>query len=186
MRPSKYHFLVLRFQASTLSVHQVTARPVRVVPQMSTLMESIWSPVMLYTQNQQSNPFNQVSNTSMLSSPEYFSGGDTLIFLILGRASHSWPTQSWIRLSYWSSWVSSSWDHSLYERVWEGIDLSLVLLRIRVEREWCWDNLWSSWLLCLLLCLPLSLNELDKSEGLLWPRSWAHCPWWCLLLSDRV
>ena len=46
-----------------------------------TLMESLWSPVTLYTRNQRSNLFNQVSNTSMSSSPEYFSGADTLIFL---------------------------------------------------------------------------------------------------------
>ena len=78
-------------------LYHVAARPVRVVPQRSTLMESLWSPVTLYTQNQWSNPFNQVSNTLISSSPEYFSGVDTLIFLISGRASCSWPTWSWIR-----------------------------------------------------------------------------------------
>ena len=51
-------------------------------------------------------------------------------------------------------------------RVWEGIDLSLVLLHVHAECEWHQDDLWSSWLLCLSLCLSLPLDKLDKSEGL--------------------
>src|SRR5258705_13761607 len=83
-RSLKYHLLVLRFHASTSSAYHVTARPARVVPQRSTLMVSLCSPVTLYTQNHLSSPANQVSNFSISSSPLYFSGGDTLIFLISG------------------------------------------------------------------------------------------------------
>src|SRR5882724_11113153 len=84
MRSLKYHLLVLWFHALTLSTYHVAARPARVVPQRSTLMVSLWSPVTLYTRNHLSSPANQVLNFSILSSPLYFSGGDTLIFLISG------------------------------------------------------------------------------------------------------
>ena len=54
------------------------------------------------------------------------------------------------------------------------------------SHSWHWDDLWSSWLLCLSLHLPLSLNKLDESGGLLWPQSWVCRPWWCLWLLDQV
>src|SRR6202020_1229639 len=90
-RSSKYQTWTRLFQASTSSAYQVAASPVRVVPHTSTLVASFASPVMLYTRSHRRRPANQVSNTSISSSPAYFSGGDTLIFLISGGASRSGP-----------------------------------------------------------------------------------------------
>src|ERR1700683_4306298 len=88
-RSSKYHALTHRFQASTLSAYHVAASPVRVVPQRSTLVVSLRSPVMLYTQSHCRSPANQVSKILISSSPAYFSGGDTRMFLTSGYASLS-------------------------------------------------------------------------------------------------
>src|SRR5882762_5967923 len=72
------------FQASTSSEYHSDAAPFRVVPQRSTLTESLVAPVILCTRYHRSIPVTQVSNISMSSSPEYFSGADTLRLFILG------------------------------------------------------------------------------------------------------
>jgi hypothetical protein len=55
-----------------------------VVLHRSTLVASFATPVMLYIQSHCRRPANHVSNTSISFLPAYFSGGDTLIFLISG------------------------------------------------------------------------------------------------------
>src|SRR5882762_9833383 len=68
------------FQASTSFEYHLDVAPFRVVLQRSTLTESLVALVLLCTRYHQSRPVNQVSNVSISSSPEYFSGADTLRF----------------------------------------------------------------------------------------------------------
>ena len=90
---------------------------------------------------------------------------------------------------------TSPWSESEYSVNIVGLAASfqhqqgppnLDYLCVCAENEWHQDDQWSSRPLCLSLHLPLSLDKLDKSEGLLWPWSWACWPWWCQRLSDQV
>src|SRR5882762_8590856 len=84
IRSSKNQCRLGLFQTSTSSKYHLDVAPFRVVLQRSTLTESLVALVILCTWYHRSRPVIQVLNVSISSSPEYFSGADTLRFFISG------------------------------------------------------------------------------------------------------